>query len=86
MRNGQTECFGGGFHPDYQQLSGDFIKICSGIKEKGYRVSDQLIGYFLSKDPSYITKNNDARKLILKYDVDILLDFLIQNYLNGKEI
>ena len=86
MQDVQTEFFDNGFHPDYNQLSDDFTEICCGIKEKGYRVSDQLIGYFLSRDPSYITKNNNARKLILRYDVDTLLDFLIQNYLKGKEI
>ena len=51
---------------------------------KGYNPINQLVGYILSEDPTYITNYNNARSLICRLDRDELLQELLMNYL-GKE-
>ena len=43
---------------------------------------DQIVGYFLSGDPSYITSYNNARGLIRQIDRDDMIEELVRNYLN----
>lgn len=56
------------------------------LKEKGYHPENQIIGYILSGDPTYITSHNDARKLIRKIDRDELLEVLLKFYLAKNEL
>lgn len=49
--------------------------------EKGYNPINQIVGYILSEDPTYITNHNNARGLIRKIDRDELLNTLVKNYL-----
>lgn len=51
------------------------------LREKGYDPVNQLVGYLLSEDPTYITNHNNARSLICKIDRDELLQELLRNYL-----
>ena len=51
------------------------------LKEKGYNPINQIVGYILSEDPTYITNHNNARTLIRKLDRDELLQVLLKNYL-----
>ena len=48
---------------------------------KGYNPVNQLVGYILSEDPTYITNYNNARSLICRIDRDELLQELVQSYL-----
>lgn len=50
--------------------------------EKGYNPTNQLVGYILSGDPTYITSHKGARNLITKVERDELLEELINSYLN----
>ena len=50
-------------------------------KKKGYNPINQIVGYILSEDPTYITNHNNARGLIRKIDRDELLNALVKNYL-----
>ena len=50
-------------------------------KEKGYNPLNQMVGYILSGDPTYITTHNNARSLICKIDRDELLQVLVKSYL-----
>ena len=52
------------------------------LKEKGYNPVNQLVGYILSEDPTYITNYKNARALIRKVDRDDLLQAMLRNYLN----
>ena len=52
------------------------------IHEKGYNPVNQLVGYILSEDPTYITTYKGARSLIRKVDRDDLLQALLRSYLN----
>ena len=50
---------------------------------KGYNPINQLVGYILSEDPTYITTHNNARALIRKVDRDELMRVLVSSYLNN---
>jgi len=53
------------------------------LKEKGYNPINQLVGYILSEDPTYITTYNNARSLIRHIDRDELLQAMVKNYLGS---
>ena len=57
--------------------------VYNSLKEKGYNPINQLVGYILSEDPTYITNYNNARSLICHIDRDELLQELLVSYL-GK--
>lgn len=57
--------------------------VYNSLKEKGYNPINQLVGYILSEDPTYITNYNNARSLICRIDRDDLLQELLITYL-GK--
>ncbi len=52
------------------------------LEEKGYNPINQIVGYILSEDPTYITTYNNARNLISRIDRDDLLEALVKSYLN----
>ena len=51
------------------------------LSEKGYNPINQIVGYLLSEDPTYITNYNNARSLICKLDREELLQELVRHYL-----
>ena len=55
--------------------------VYDALKEKGYNPINQIVGYLLSEDPTYITNHNNARSLICKLDRDELLQELVRHYL-----
>lgn len=55
--------------------------VYDSLKEKGYDPINQIVGYILSEDPTYITNHNSARSLICKIDRDELLQVLVKSYL-----
>ncbi len=57
-------------------------EVYSALKEKGYDPVNQIVGYILSEDPTYITNHKNARALICKLDRDELLQALVKNYLS----
>lgn len=57
-------------------------QVYEALKEKGYNPVNQLVGYILSEDPTYITTHNGARSLIRRVDRDDLLQALVRSYLN----
>ena len=57
-------------------------KVYDALKEKGYNPVNQLVGYILSEDPTYITTYKGARSLIRKVDRDDLLQAMLRSYLN----
>ncbi|OPJ57287.1 IreB family regulatory phosphoprotein [Alkalithermobacter paradoxus] len=59
-------------------------KVYDALKEKGYNPINQLIGYILSGDPTYITSYKDARTMIRKVERDEILEELLKKYLEGK--
>jgi uncharacterized protein (UPF0297 family) len=55
--------------------------VYNSLKEKGYNPINQIVGYILSEDPTYITNYNNARAVISKIDRDELLRVLVENFL-----
>ena len=55
--------------------------VYQALQEKGYNPINQIVGYILSEDPTYITNHNNARALIRKVDRDELLQTLVKYYL-----
>ena len=55
--------------------------VYNSLMVKGYNPINQIVGYILSEDPTYITNYNGARSLIRRIDRDKLLNTLVKNYL-----
>ena len=58
-------------------------EVYTALEERGYNPIDQIVGYLLSGDPSYITSHNNARNIIRQIDRDDLAEELVKSYL-GK--
>ena len=56
--------------------------VYDALTQKGYNPINQIVGYILSEDPTYITTYNNARSLIRHIDRDELLQVLVRSYLN----
>lgn len=56
--------------------------VYTALEERGYNPIDQMVGYILSGDPSYITSHNNARNLISRIDRDELVEEILRKYLN----
>ena len=54
------------------------------LREKGYNPVNQLVGYLLSGDPTYITSHRNARNLIRKVERDEILEELVRHYLRSN--
>ena len=69
--------------PDEKQdkMKEDMKIVFKALREKNYNPINQIVGYLLSEDPTYITNYNNARALICKIDRDELLQELVKNYL-----
>ena len=63
--------------------------IYEALKEKGYNPVNQIVGYVMSGDPTYITSHNGARSLIRRVErdeiIELLLDFYIKNNFESNE-
>lgn len=64
-----------------QEIRYVLVTVYNALKEKGYNPINQLVGYILSEDPTYITTHNNARSLIRRIDRDTLLQSLVKYYL-----
>ena len=56
--------------------------VFDALKEKGYNPVNQIVGYLLTEDPTYITNYNNARSMICKLDRDELMQELVRCYLS----
>ena len=66
---------------DRQRMKMTLADLYNALLEKGYNPTDQIVGYLLSEDPTYITNYNNARSEIRKIDRDELLKVMVQHYL-----
>jgi uncharacterized protein (UPF0297 family) len=65
-----------------QQIRITMQTVYEALQEKGYNPVNQLVGYILSEDPTYITTRNNARNLIRKFDRDTLLQYIVKYYIS----
>ncbi len=72
-------------HPDEnQKVSVILQKVYTALEEKGYNPINQLVGYFMSGDPTYITSHNNARSIIRQRERDELLEEALKYYLENN--
>ncbi len=64
-----------------RQMKEILATVYEALSEKGYNPLNQIVGYILSEDPTYITNYKNARSLICKLDRDELMSALVRNYL-----
>ena len=60
-------------------------RVFDALDEKGYNPINQIVGYLLTEDPTYITNYNNARSMICKLDRDELMQELVRAYLSVSE-
>ena len=63
------------------EMKKTLLAVYDALKEKGYHPLNQIVGYLLSEDPTYITNHNNARVLIRKIDREELIKNLVKFYL-----
>ena len=63
-------------------MQATLTEVYNALSEKGYDPINQIVGYILSEDPTYITTYKNARALIRKVDRDDLLQAMLRSYLN----
>ena len=56
------------------------LRVYQALVERGYNPVNQIVGYIMSGDPTYITSHNNARSLIMKVERDEILEELMRNY------
>ena len=59
-------------------------RVYEALQEKGYNPVNQMVGYIMSGDPTYITSHNNARSLIMKVERDELVEEVIKYFIEGK--
>jgi uncharacterized protein (UPF0297 family) len=70
---------------DKQNMRQVLRNVFDALNEKGYNPINQIVGYLLTEDPTYITNYNNARTMICKLDRDELLQELVRCYLFDKK-
>ena len=58
--------------------------VYEALTEKGYNPENQIVGYIMSGDPTYITSHKNARSLIMKVERDEILEVLFENYIDTQ--
>lgn len=69
---------------DKDEMRSVLRSVFDALTEKGYNPINQIVGYLLTEDPTYITNYNNARSMICKVDRDELLQELVRCYLFDK--
>ena len=59
-------------------------QVYDALKEKGYNPVNQIVGYIMSGDPTYITSHNNARSLIMKVERDELVEEVLRAYIKNN--
>ena len=67
--------------PDVSQV---LEEVYQALTEKGYNPINQIVGYIMSGDPTYITSHNNARSLIMRVERDELIEEALQYYIDTK--
>lgn len=58
--------------------------VYEALREKGYNPVNQIVGYIMSGDPTYITSHKNARSLIMKVERDEIVEELLAEYIRSK--
>ncbi|MCR5225647.1 MAG: IreB family regulatory phosphoprotein [Eubacterium sp.] len=66
------------------EVSDIVADVYEALSEKGYNPVNQIVGYIMSGDPTYITSYKGARSLIMKAERDEILELLMENYIDTR--
>ena len=66
------------------QVSDIIEQVYAALTEKGYNAGNQIVGYIMSGDPTYITSHRNARSLIMKAERDELVEEMLKYYIEAK--
>ncbi|MBA1336882.1 MAG: UPF0297 protein YrzL [Firmicutes bacterium] len=66
---------------EHNKVRDTVASVYNALKEKGYNPINQIVGYIISGDPTYITSHKNARSLISKVERDEILEELVKEYL-----
>ena len=69
-----------------QEIRRILMEVYDALKEKGYNPINQIVGYIMSGDPTYITSHRNARSLIMKVERDELVEEMLKNYIEVKDL
>lgn len=72
-------------HNKQLEIKDILFYVKNSIEEKGYNYQNQIVGYLLSGDPSYIPRYNNARNLIKSVDRDAIIEVLLEDFLKNNE-
>ncbi len=61
------------------------LQVCASMEEKGYDPVNQIVGYIISGDPTYVTSHNGARSIIKRVERDELLEEIVGKYIEELE-
>lgn len=61
-------------------------QVYEALTDKGYNPVNQIVGYIMSGDPTYITSHKNARSLIMKVERDELVEEMLKNYIEKKDL
>jgi uncharacterized protein (UPF0297 family) len=81
MTNNETMMFKGIEKENKNEAREIIIAVYEALKEKGYDPINQVVGYILSGDPTYITNHKNARSIIRRLERDEILEEIVRNYL-----
>ncbi|WP_031572612.1 MULTISPECIES: IreB family regulatory phosphoprotein [Proteiniclasticum] len=85
MMNNKDHTMQFDFEKDKKDLTKAILEeVYNALNEKGYNPVNQLVGYIISGDPTYITNYNGARALVRKLERDEILEEVLKSYLNIK--
>ena len=70
---------------DNKNVAKTIAEVCKAFEEKGYNPVDQLAGYLLSGDPTYITSHGDARSKLRQFERYELIEELVVSYLKERK-
>lgn len=81
MKNDKTQTFNLKEDRD-KAIRATLQEVYAALKEKGYDPINQIVGYILSEDPTYITNHKNARSLICRVERDELMNAMVRFYLD----
>ncbi len=68
------------------QVSDVLEQVYAALTDKGYNAVNQIVGYIMSGDPTYITSHRNARSLIMKVERDELVEEMLKNYIEVRDL
>ena len=83
MGRNNTQFFHVDLEKDYD-VREIIASVYEALTEKGYNPVNQIVGYLMSGDPTYITSHKNARSLIMKVERDEILEVLFENYIDTQ--